>query len=60
VTSATIIFETIWNKEKFEHISCAVRLPKVVLYLFFVDLGKKSAGPACDPQLTGYHYDFFG
>jgi hypothetical protein len=27
--------------EEFEHISCAVGLPKVVVYLFFVDLGKK-------------------
>jgi hypothetical protein len=28
--------------EKFEHISCAVGLPKVVVYLFFMDLGKKT------------------
>jgi hypothetical protein len=36
------------NKEEkyIEHISCAVGLPKVVLYLFIADLGrKKSAWP---------------
>jgi hypothetical protein len=27
--------------KKFEHISCAVGLPKVVVYFFFIDLGKK-------------------
>jgi hypothetical protein len=26
----------------FEHISCAIRLPKVVVYLFFVVLGKSA------------------
>jgi hypothetical protein len=29
-----------------EHISCAVGLPKVVVYLFFVDLGKNWLGPS--------------
>jgi hypothetical protein len=40
--------------EQFEHISWAVELPKVVV-------GEKNRlGPACEPQLTGCLYDFFG
>jgi hypothetical protein len=48
--------------EYFEHVSCAVGLPKVVVHvLIFRGFGKKNwPGPACEPQLTGYHYDFYG
>jgi hypothetical protein len=57
---------TNYNKEEspscngvVEHISCAVGLPKLVVYLFFVDLGKKSPGPRLWAPADGLPLWFF-
>jgi hypothetical protein len=50
------------KRNEFEHTFCAVGLPKVVVYILVSrGFGKKNRlGPACEPQLTSCHYDFFG